>query len=105
MARGKSSLGLLQISGAALLGAAVFLSTGYLYAFPQNQWNIQSGERLEVLRDYMCFDEGQAGEIIAYKVVRFSGEVLSAEVFISGFKMWYTQEGNDHEVMQERVDA
>lgn len=53
----------------------------------------------------MCFNEGRAGERVNYKSVEFSQEVVSAEVFLSGFNMWYTREGHDHEVMQLRVDA
>jgi hypothetical protein len=64
-----------------------------------------SGEKLEFLRDYACFNEGRAGERTVYKTVEFSQEVVSAEVFLSGFNMWYTREGHDHEVMQLRVDA
>lgn len=64
-----------------------------------------SGEKLEFIRDFKCFNEGRAGERIEYQTVEFSQEVVFAEVFISGFNMWYTREGHDHEVMQLRVDA
>jgi hypothetical protein len=64
-----------------------------------------SGEKLEFIRDYKCFEKGRSGERIEYKTVEFSQEVVFAEVFLSGFNMWYTPEGNDHEVMQLRVDS
>jgi len=35
----------------------------------------------------------------------FFRNVLSAEVVLSGFNMWYTRAGHDHEVLRERVDA
>ncbi len=74
-------------------------------AFPADHWALGAGEQLEVLRDFICFNEGRAGERVAYKNVVFFRNVLSAEVVLSGFNMWYTREGHDHEVMQERVDA
>lgn len=64
-----------------------------------------AGEKLEFVRDFVCFHEGRSGERITYKVVEFSQEVKFAEVFLSGFNMWYTREEHDHEVMQLRVDA
>jgi hypothetical protein len=63
-----------------------------------------SGEKLEFIRDYDCFNEGRAGERVVYKEVEFSQKVEFAEVFLSGFNMWYTK-GGDCEVMQIRVDA
>jgi len=75
-----------------------------LYAFPQDHWVLQSGEQLEVLRDFVCFKEGKAGERTAYKTVAFSKDVLAAEVFLSGFNMWQTR-GGDSEVAQVRIDA
>lgn len=89
-----------------LLGVTLVSSSAY--AFPNNRWTVQSGERLEVLRDYACFGEGKPGpngEREVFKVVTFSRDVLSAEVFLSGFNAWYTREGNDHEVMKLRMDA
>src|SRR6266446_3106510 len=76
-----------------------------VHAFPANHWEIGTGEHLEVLRSHACFDEGRAGERTTYTSVVFSRPVLSAEVFLSGFNASYTRQGNDHEVMQERVDA
>ena len=64
-----------------------------------------TGERLEVLRDYVHFGEGKAGERTTYKIVRFAHPVQHAEAFISGFNMFYTREDHDHEVMKERVDV
>lgn len=64
-----------------------------------------SKEHFEVLRDFVHFGEGRAGERVTYKTVVFSHPVLHAEVFLSGFNMFYTREGHDHEVMYERVDA
>lgn len=75
-----------------------------LYAFPQNHWVLQSGEQLEVLRDFVCFEEGKAGERTAYKTVVFLKDVLAAEVFLSGFNVWQTR-GGDSEVAQSRIDA
>jgi hypothetical protein len=75
----------------------------------QNKWSTiplgASGEKLEFLRDYACFGEDRAGERTTFKVIEFSQEVVFAEIFLSGFNMWYTREGHDHEVMQLRVDA
>jgi hypothetical protein len=88
-----------------ILTLTTISTTRLALAFPNDRWALQSGEHLEVLRDYACFGEGKAGERTTYKTVTFSKDVLSAEVFISGFNMWYTREGHDHEVMQERVDA
>ncbi|HQY90927.1 hypothetical protein [Caldilinea sp.] len=85
------------------------LAASSVYAFPGSRWTVQSNERLEVLRDYACFGEGKPDaskrERETSKVVTFSRDVLSAEAFLSGFDIWYTQEGNDHEVIQLRVDA
>jgi len=74
-------------------------------AFPTQHWVLGPGEQFEVLRDSLCFGEGRAGERTAYKIVKLSKNVLSAEVFISGFKIWYTREGHDHEVLEQRVEA
>jgi len=75
-----------------------------LYAFPQDHWVLQSGEQLEVLRDHVCFEEGRAGERNIFQMVTFSKDVLSAEVFISGYDIWQ-QRGGDSEVARLRVDA
>ncbi len=75
-----------------------------VYAFPQDHWALQSGEQLEVLRDYVCFNEGKAGERTTTKTVVFSKDVLSGELFISGFNVWQTR-GGDSEVAQVRIDA
>jgi hypothetical protein len=75
-----------------------------VFAFPQNHWVLQSGEQLEVLRDYICFNEGKAGERTTTKTVLFSKDVLSAEVVLSGFNVWQTR-GGDSEVAQVRIDS
>jgi hypothetical protein len=62
-------------------------------------------EHFEVLRDHVHFGEGRAGERVTYKTVVFKHPVVNAEVFLSGFNMFYTRQDNDHEVMHERVDA
>ncbi len=64
-----------------------------------------NNEHFEVLRDYAHFGEDRAGERVIYKTVIFEHPVLNAEVFLSGFNIFYTREGHDHEVMQHRVDA
>ena len=64
-----------------------------------------ANERLEILRDYVHFGEGKAGERVTYTTVRFEQPVVHAEAFLSGFNMFYTREGHDHEVMNERVDV
>lgn len=69
-----------------------------------SHWAVQPGEQIEVLRDYVCFEEGRAGERRTAKTVTFFKPVLSAEVFLSGFNIWYTR-GGDSEVRQHRVDA
>ena len=75
-----------------------------VHAFPTAHWEVGVGEHLEVLRDFVCFDEARAGERSMPRLVDFSHPVLSAEVFLSGFNLWYPGK-NDHEVTQERVDA
>ena len=85
-------------------GLIIFWQIEQLYAFPQDHWVLQSGEQLEVLRHYVCFGEGKAGERTKEPTVRFSKAVLSAEVFISGFNMWQTR-GGDSEIAQARIDA
>jgi hypothetical protein len=85
-------------------GLIIGIWTRLAYAFPENHWVLQSGEQLEVLRDFVCFGEDKAGERTAYKIVTFQKGVLSAEVFLSGFNIWQTR-GGDSEVAQIRVDA
>lgn len=91
------------IYGFALV--VVICSTGNAYAFPTDQWVVNPGEYLEIVRDFVCFGEGSAGSRQAYRSKQFSREVLSAEVMISGFNMWYTREGHAHGVLNENVDA
>lgn len=90
---------------AVAFGVAIMLgAVTQSQAYPDNHWAVEAGDRLEVLRDFVCFKEGQAGERTEYKGVTFSREVLSAEVYISGFNIWQTK-GGDSEVSQIRIDA
>ena len=91
------------IRGFAL--AVAICNTGNAYAFPAAQWVINPGEYVEIVRDFVCFGEGRAGYRTASASKQFSREVLSAEVMISGFNMWYTRERHDHAVLNENVDA
>ncbi|MCB0192695.1 MAG: hypothetical protein KDJ65_12185 [Anaerolineae bacterium] len=75
-----------------------------VYAYPQNHWVVRDGDQLEILRDHVCFPEGR-GELNTSKTVTFSRDVVSAEVFLSGFNIWYTRSGPEHEVAQLRVDS
>lgn len=71
-------------------------------------WSISLGsdkEHLEVLRDTYHFGEDRAGQREKDLIVRFEHDVSHAEVFLSGFNMFYTREEHDHEVMYERVNA
>lgn len=107
MNRPNSRIPLIKMVILAVIVSAIsaIVAVNLVHAYPQDLWTVQSGEQLEVLRDYVCFGEGRAGEREITKGVTFSRDVLSAEVFISGFNMWYTKEGHDHEVSQLRVDA
>jgi hypothetical protein len=84
-------------------GLPAFPGTGTADA-QGSHWAVQPGEQIEVLRDYVCFEEGRAGERKTARTVTFYKPVLSAEVFLSGFNIWYTR-GGDSEVRQHRVDA
>ena len=97
----------MRLLSAIATSAGVFLAItlcNSAAAFPEDSWAVQAGERLQVVRDHVCFGSDNSGERVTYKEVRFSGEVLSAEVLISGFNIWQTK-GGDSELSQLRIDA
>lgn len=57
------------------------------------------------MRDTVRFGEGRAGNREKLAYINFKHRVLDAEVFLSGFNMFYTREGHDHEVMVDKVDS
>jgi hypothetical protein len=67
------------------------------------------GERIEICRGTVRFDERRAGDTTPYQgppgpVVEFGHRVLWAEVLLSGFHLWQTR-GGDSEVADLAVDA
>ena len=53
------------------------------------------GRALGIVRDFRCFGPSESCTHTIVANVEFKGEVEAAEVFISGFNMWYT-DGRDH---------
>lgn len=66
-----------------------------------------NGDRLVFIRNFGCFGEDRAGERYFTQSVEIPGvqEVISADVFMTGFNTWYTREGHDHELMGLRMDV
>ncbi|MCE7985246.1 MAG: hypothetical protein DYG89_29080 [Caldilinea sp. CFX5] len=63
------------------------------------------GTQLEFTRSNYHFPAGQASQREGLTRVVFKQPVVFAEVFLSGFNMWYTGRENDHALKQQRVDA
>jgi hypothetical protein len=73
-------------------------------AFPTDSWAVEAGEHLAVLRDFACWDNDGVGKRETFKTVTFSRNVLSAEIFLSGFNMSHTMENGTRQYTQQ-VDA
>jgi hypothetical protein len=68
--------------------------------------NFADGSRLDYVWGYKCFGEDKAGDRIGYDSIIFKGrDIIDFSVFLTGYNKWYTREGNDHEVMQDRIDV
>jgi hypothetical protein len=106
----RSTTGIIGHAAGLAVAAAVLAGASDIALGQQGQgWVAQPEERIEVLRDYVCFgpafpSEESGGERTRIENVTLTGDVLAAEVFLSGFNIWYT-DGADHEVRQHRVDA
>ena len=61
-------------------------------AFPTDSWTVEAGEHLAVLRDFACWDDDGFGKRETFKTVTFSRNVLSAEIFLSGYNMSHTMD-------------
>lgn len=73
-------------------------------AFPTDSWTVEAGEHLAVLRDFACWDDDGFGKRETFKTVTFSRNVLSAEIFLSGYNMSHTMDNGTRQYAQQ-VDA